>query len=149
MLDKTLLELVKGRITVATEDEVKVEEIGIEVIIELEPYLKKNLPFEEYTDLEKLLIADYTAYKFLDFDFSINNSTQEAQGDNPIKITKADVVEVHFDTSRSKDDSLIRLTSRLKASICQKAKTLNISLPLCSSGQSTKSNYRPFITYTP
>ncbi|GAB4493385.1 MAG: hypothetical protein OHK0045_22790 [Raineya sp.] len=139
-----ILELVKKRFDFEDNQALEIKSIAWEVCIELEPSLGKLYQdFMSYTDLERLLIADLTAFRC--FEFHIYTKNSKSSGDFPIKKVKADVVEVEYDSSNSSSKQL--LMSNLKNSICQKAAALGICLAMCS--QNKDEDYpKPFKIFT-
>jgi hypothetical protein len=110
----------------------------------LQPYLlKSDTEVEDetkYTNLEKILVAAYTAYQLL-FTKAITTlagdaETGESSNNKLLTKAKADVVEAEFSPIKSADGANISLTgeklmANLKKKVCDTAMSLNIVLPLC------------------
>lgn len=138
-----ILELVKKRFDFEDNQISEIKGIAWEVCIELEPSLGKLYQdFMSYTDLERLLIADLTAYRCFEFDIYKKNS--KSFGNFPIKKVKADVVEVEYDSSNS--GSKQQIMNNLKNSICNKSAALGICLAMCS--QNNTDYPKPFKIFT-
>lgn len=138
-----ILELVKRRVTF---EETEISEIlgtAQEVCVELESALGKlYMDFFDYSNLERMLIADLTAYQYIEAGMTKGASNTT---DSIIKKVKADVVEVEYDTNISSNNSKSSVLERLKKSACAKASTLGISLSICeSSGDDFPTPFKVF-----
>lgn len=125
----SIIELVKRRVTFSETENSEILGTAQEVCVELEAALGKlHMEFLDYSDLERLLIADLTAYQYIESQMtkSASNTT-----DSIIKKVKADVVEVEYDTNISSNTSKSGVLEKLRKSACAKAYTLGISLSIC------------------
>ena len=143
-------DLVKNRLPFATDIDAKIEDFKTESFYYFQPYLlKTDMQVEmegDYTPLERMMIADYTAYQLL-----VRKAVEGAGGTSgsgsgsgakQLKKAKADVVETEFGYAKADEGSAIllktdQLIADLKQSICDKAKAINlkqglaINLPFC------------------
>jgi hypothetical protein len=88
----------------------------------------------KYTAMEKLLIADFTAYELIQKEVVNKTIGTGSSGGKTIKRVKAADVETEFmfpDKGASTTLTVDTLLKNLKDSICQKATQLDIFIPLC------------------
>lgn len=132
-----VVELVSRRIVVSNTQEI--EAIAKEVCIELEKPLGKIYDdFMQYSDLERLLIADLIAYKFLQAK-KLSTSLQNSQA---LKKVKADVVEVEYDNTFQVYEATLQM---LEKEICSKAELLCISLSICQCAEIKNLPFKVFV----
>ena len=125
----SMLELLKRRVTFEEAQNSEILGMAQEVCVELEIALGKlHFDFLDYSNLERMLIADLTAYQYIEAGMTKGASNTT---DSIIKKVKADVVEVEYDTNISSNNSKSSVLERLKKSACAKAFTLGISLSIC------------------
>lgn len=109
----------------------------------LQEYLGKNDVDSEdestYTNREKLLTGLYTAYNLVcekATENTVGENGNAATGNRILKRAKADVTEAEFQIPKASDGSSLlvntdSLISKLKEEICNLARSMNITLPLC------------------
>lgn len=126
-----ILELVKRRVTFEEAQNSEILGMAQEVCVELETALGKlHFDFLDYSNLERMLIADLTAYQYIESQMTKSASNT---ADSIIKKVKADVVEVEYDTNISSNTSKSGVLEKIRKSACAKAFTLGISLSICES----------------
>ncbi len=124
-----IIELVQRRVTFVETQNNEILGMAQEVCVELEKALGKlYMDFLDYSNLERLLIADLTAYQYIESQMTKNASNTT---DSIIKKVKADVVEVEYDTNLSSTTSKSAVLEKLRKSACTKAYTLGIALSIC------------------
>lgn len=124
----------------------------------LQPYLDKSDVEVEadtsYTELQKMLIAYYTAYQL-----TVRRAGDNLTGEGgevptleaPIKKLKADVVETEFSELGGQNRLVLdtnSLLESLKKLVCETAMTLKLRLPLCQSLHKSKNVFVPFKRYS-
>lgn len=124
-----IIELVKRRVIFSESENNEIVSMAQEICVELEkPLGKLHIDLLDYSDLERLLIADLTAYQYIEAKMTKSASNT---ADSIIKKVKADVVEVEYDTNISSNTSKSAVLEKLRKSACAKAYTLGISLSIC------------------
>jgi hypothetical protein len=157
---KSILEMAKNRLTFYKEtDETLLIDYQTEVYFLLQSYFKKtDLEVEvenTYKPLERILIADYTAYEFIKREILKNiagEGGEAASGGKLLKKAKADVAETEFEYAKAEDGNRLvmragQILEELKKSICEKARTLGIALPLCTVAFDAD-DIRPFYSFS-
>lgn len=138
-----VLQLIKNRLPyLHSSYDPTIEQFITESYYFLQSYLNKldaDVEVEaSYRPLERMLVADLTAYQLIKrkaIETSAGTETQ-APAAKMIKRAKADVVETEFMTIKASDGTFIQLdTVKLIAEItrdmCAKAEALGIGLPYC------------------
>ena len=141
---KPILDLVKNRLPfLSASDDVLVNDFITETYYYLQSYLAKPDADVEteasYTGLQRMLIADMTAYDLVKRKaIQTTGGTAGAAPETKIlKRAKADVTEAEFVVTTARDGSLIQISTTdflatLKEAICHKASALLLTLPLCA-----------------
>lgn len=142
-MNATIIDIVKQKLPfLVPADDVVVELEIVQSFYALQKYLVKTDAEVEietnYTTLQKMLVAYYTAYNLVNRKalVSLGGSNGNAPETNQIiKKVKADVVETEFQDTNGENTLILdteTILSGLKSLVCQTATTLNIRLPLCS-----------------
>ncbi|MAX80385.1 MAG: hypothetical protein CL843_09435 [Crocinitomicaceae bacterium] len=129
----------------STETDDLIEVFKTKSISLIESQLDLDDPYDEssYSNLQISFISELTSYelvnrKILENTGGINGET--TTGAKGVKKAKADVVEVEYEffkTGVNLTEEASKIVSRLSKSICQTATVLNISLPMCSTQDTT------------
>ena len=150
-----IVDLVKEKAAFLTNSDSGLIESGIlQAKYALQSYLAKTDAEVEadtsYTEIQKMLIAYYTAYQLTLTEAGKNLTGVEGEASNveaPLKSVKADVVETVFGDLSSTNRLLFdtdTLLTQLKSLVCETAMTIGIRLPMC---QSDKTKGSPAITF--
>lgn len=139
----TIIDIVKQKLPfLMTADDVVVELEIVQSFYALQKYLLKTDTEVEietnYTNLQKMLVAYYTAYNLVQRKALVNLQGENGtatQINQIVKKVKADVVETEFQEANSGNYLILdaeKISNGLKLLVCQTATTLNIRLPICS-----------------
>jgi hypothetical protein len=152
---KSIVEIVRGLLPYLLDTDNEAIQDALEnQYIMLQPYTlllddgDKPVDAESsYTKLQRLLLANLTAYQMV-VSKAAKSAGAGAAGSRVLKRSKADVVEAEFETVKASDAHAISLDtsallSEFKSAACTIARELGYSLPLCGS---VEGEFVPFIT---